>query len=159
LPYTAPQFPAGDLALNRTGQGFPKASASFSDRSGAARLAIDGKINFGPTPPNRWSCLGSTNQNDWFEVDFGAARTVGRVELCIYDDGRGVQAPANYIVQYWTGDGWRETADQRRAPQTPVGGMLNSATFSPVNASKLRVFFTHAGAARSGLTELLAFEH
>ena len=159
LPYTAPQFPAGDLALNRTGQGFPKASASFSDRSGAARLAIDGKINFGPTPPNRWSCLGSTNQNDWFEVDFGAARTVGRVELCIYDDGRGVQAPANYIVQYWTGDRWRETADQRRSPQTPVGGMLNSATFSPVNASKLRVFFTHAGAARSGLTELLAFEH
>src|SRR5207247_6229013 len=46
LPYDPPPFPAGDLALNRTGDGFPKASASFSERSGVARSAIDWKIQF-----------------------------------------------------------------------------------------------------------------
>ena len=159
LPYVAPPFPSGDLALNRAGDAFPKASASFSDRTGPPRVAVDGKINFYPTPPNRWSALGSTNQTDWFEIDFGAPRKVGRLELYIYDDGRGIQPPTDYTIQYWAGDAWRGVNSQSKSPQVPIGGMLNSVSFPQITSSKLRVLFTHGGRARTGLTELLAFDH
>jgi Mannosylglycerate hydrolase MGH1-like glycoside hydrolase domain/NedA-like, galactose-binding domain/F5/8 type C domain/Glycosyl hydrolase family 65, C-terminal domain len=159
LPYTAAPPPAGNLALNRTGAGFPKASASFSDRyGGVPRSAIDGRIVFRPTPMNRWTSYGSTNRTDWLEVDFGQARDVGRISLYIYDDRGGVQAPAGYTVQYWTGREWREAEDQVRTPAKPAGGNLNTVTFRRTLTPKLRVVFVHQGNARSGVTELEAWE-
>src|SRR5690606_29040010 len=79
--------PAGNLALNLRGDGFPRATASFHDRyGGIPRLAIDGKTNYRPNPVNRWTSYGSTNATDVNEVDFGESCEIGRIELCLYDD-------------------------------------------------------------------------
>ena len=56
-------------------------------------------MNFLPSPLNRWTSYESPNESDWLEIDFGAEKTFSRVELAIYDDRGGVQAPARYDVE------------------------------------------------------------
>jgi hypothetical protein len=155
LPYIAPAPRLGNLALNQTGQGFPKASASFHDvYGGTPEKAIDGRVNYKPTPVNRWTSYGSPSKTDWFEVDFGTSKEVRRAELSIYDDRGGVQPPASYTIESFDGQAWKEVADLVTSPKVPAGSALNTATFRPVTCQKLRIVFTHNGQSRSGLTEL-----
>lgn len=154
-PYFAPPAKPGNLAYNPTGQGFPKASASHSDVfGGVPKSAIDGRIMYKPTPVNRWTSYGSPNSNDWLEIEFVEPKEVSRAELYIFDDRGGVQAPANYVVQYFTDGEWRDAADQVKSPATPTGGTVNTVTFRKVTTAKVRVLFSHRGKARSGVTEL-----
>jgi len=147
--------PAGNLAFNPRGDGFPKASASFSDRfGGMPKWAVDGKIVFRPTPLNRWTSYGSTNSNDWLEIEFGEEREVGRVSLFFYDDRGGVQLPANYIVQIWDGENWHDAKGQVKTPSQPAANIENDLAFAKTRTSKIRVMFEHNGKSRSGVTEL-----
>ena len=140
------------------GAGYPKASASFSDRfGGQPGKAVDGKVVFVPTPMNRWTSYGSPNATDWLEVDFGAEREVGRVELHVYDDRGGVQPPERYAVQAWRDGAWRDVEDQKATPEVPTGGTANTVTFKRATTSKIRVVFTNRGKARSGVTEVEAW--
>ncbi|MEZ5326841.1 MAG: discoidin domain-containing protein [Verrucomicrobiales bacterium] len=151
--------PAGNLALNISGEGFPKASASFHDiYGGIPRLANDGKTNYQPNPVNRWTSYGSPNSTDWLEIDFGKATTMARVELCLYDDRGGVQPPETFSIQSWDGEVWNTVADQFPSPETPVGSAINTITFPQITTPKLRVTFTHQHKARSGVTEILVWE-
>lgn len=156
-PYVAPPSPTGNLALNEKGTGFPKASASFTSRFDKVEMVNDGRIVFRPTPHNRWTTYESHNATDWLEIDFGAKKEVGRVELYIYDDGGGVQAPQKYTLQYWDGDAWKDVPEQRKSPNKPAGGAKNTVTFPKLTTKKVRAVFTHQGKARSGLTEIEAF--
>ena len=154
-PYVPAPPKPGNLAYNPKGQGYPRASSSFHDvYGGLPQLAIDGRINFKPTPINRWTSYGSPNKTDWLEVDFGAPKEVGRAELYIYDDRGGVQPPSDYTVQYLDNGVWRDAIDQRKTPAQPTGGIDNTVTFRPMTAAKVRILFTHRGDARSGVTEL-----
>ena len=158
-PYTPAPPPAGNVAFNATGEGYPKATASHSDRfGGVPERAIDGRIVYIPTPMNRWTSYGSPNEQDWLEVDFGEEKTVGRAVLHIYDDRGGVQPPKDYVVQAWTGETWRDVDVASRDPEKPTGSMANTVTFAPATTRKVRVLFTHAGRARSGVTELELWE-
>ncbi len=155
LPYTPPPPKPGNLAYNVSGQGFPKASASFSDVFGGLPLrAIDGRMNYKPTPMNRWTSYGSPNPSDWLEVDFGDPKEVGRAELYIYDDRSGVQPPESYTVQIFVDGEWRDAANQMKTPAIPTGSAMNTVTFTKVTTSKLRIVFTHKGNSKSGVTEL-----
>jgi hypothetical protein len=150
---SAPPRP-GNLAANPGGEGFPRASASWTSRYDKVEMANDGRIHFQPSPHNRWTSYESPHESDWLEIDFGQPRTVGQVELYIYDDRGGVQAPQSYTVQAWDGAEWRDAEGQEQHPATPAGGRVNTVTFEAVEISKLRVVFTHKGRARSGLTEI-----
>ena len=153
-PYEAPPPPAGNLAFNRSGEGFPKAGASHSDSfGGLPPRAIDGRILFEATPMNRWTSYGSPNPIDFYEVDFGKLVKVSRAILHIYDDRGGVQAPRDYRIEGWNGSEWQAMARQVKSPATPIGNMANVVTFAPAEVGKLRVVFTHNGGARSGMTE------
>jgi hypothetical protein len=149
--------PAPSLATNRSGRGFPKASASHTSRYDQVAMANDGITNFQPTPHNRWTSYESPNDSDWLQIDFGEAREVGRVELAIYDDRGGVQAPRAYNVQHWDGQKWIDAAEQQYSPKQPAGGQWNEVRFNPVKTQKLRVVFTHKGKARSGVSEILVW--
>lgn len=73
LPLAEPPHQAGNLAYNPGGKPFPKATASYADRFGGKPMsAIDGKVNFLPSPTNRWTSYESPNETDWLEVDFGS---------------------------------------------------------------------------------------
>jgi hypothetical protein len=158
-PYVPAAPPAGNIAFNRSGEGFPKASASHSDvYGGLPPGAIDGKIIFEATPTNRWTSYGSPNATDSYEVDFGKPVKAARAVLHIYDDRGGVQAPSAYSIEGWNGSEWKAMAQQEKAPAIPTGNMANVVTFTPAEVSKLRVVFTHNGNARSGMTEFEVWE-
>jgi len=89
------------------------------------------------------------------EIDLGAPKVVSRVELAIYDDRGGVQAPADYRVETWDGAAWRPAARPRRTPEQPAGGQYNEVRFDRVETARVRILLVHRGAARSGLSELL----
>ena len=40
----------------------------------------------------------------------------------------------------------------------PAGGQFNEVRFATVKASKVRVVFTHAGKARSGVSEVFVWD-
>ncbi len=157
-PFIPAPMPPGNLAFNRSGQGFPKASASFSDRfGGKPESAIDGKINFLPTPMNRWTSYGSPNATDWLEIDLGAEKEIGRIELHIFDDHGGVQAPEKYSIQHWIDGEWRDVVGQAIRPEIPIGGMTNTVKFPRIKTTRFRILFTHKGQARTGVTEVEAW--
>lgn len=154
-PYTAAPPPAGNLALNQKGEGFPQATASHHDTfGGLPKLAIDGRTGYLPTPVNRWTCYGSKSPSDWLEVDFGSPREFQRLEIGFFDDRGGVQAPESYRIEYFDGSAWQPAANQRRSPEKAVGGAMNSVRFDKVSAAKVRLVCTHKGEAKSGVTEL-----
>lgn len=158
LPVESPSHPAGNLAYRPAGADWPQATASYADRfGGQPALANDGVINFLPTPTNRWTSYESPQERDWLELDFGKAVEFRRVELAIYDDRGGVQAPLGYELEYWDGAAWQAVQDIERLPAKPVGGEINGARFPPVNSRKLRIWFQHAGQARSGVSEVLVW--
>ncbi len=155
LPLAEPPHPAGNIAYNPGDKPFPKATASYADRFGGRPMsAIDGKTNFLPSPTNRWTSYESPNETDWLEVDFGSEKEFARVELAIYDDRGGVQPPAKYEVEVWNGKAWQAVANAKKVPEKPTGSQFNEVRFDRVKASKARVVFTHAGKARSGVSEL-----
>jgi hypothetical protein len=160
LPWHAAPPPAGNLAFNPGGKGapeFPKATASFTSRFDAVGRAIDGVVSFTPTPPNRWTAFESPDAKDWLEIDFGGMKTVGRVELAIFDDRGGVQPPEAYTIEIWDGSSWLVPEHQLRSPLAPTGGAFNTVHFDPVGAEKIRITFTHRGKARSGVSEVLVW--
>lgn len=158
LPVEAPPHPTGNLAYRPGDKEFPKATASYADRfGGQPKLANDGLINFLPTPTNRWTSYESPAERDWLEIDFGEDREFNQVELAIYDDRGGVQAPQSYELEYWDANTWQPIKDVKKTPEKPVGGEINKSSFSRVQASKLRIWFQHAGKARSGVTEVFVW--
>ncbi len=154
LPIPPAPPPAGNYALNSSGQGHPRASASFTSRFDKVEMANDGRLSFRNSPPNRWTSFESPNATDWLEIDFGTEREVGRIDLHIYDDRGGVSAPESYEVQMWDGRTWKPAAGARRTPARPAGGRLNTIVFDKARTAKVRVVFTHGGKARSGVSEI-----
>jgi hypothetical protein len=150
--------PAGNLALNHAGKDYPRAFASFTSRFDRVEMVNDGVSFFTANPHNRWTAFGSPNATDWVQIDFGEKKKVGRLELHFFDDRGGVKAPAAYRVQYWRGKGWENVSGQVQTPKIPTGGAINTVTFHPVETSRIRVVFTHAHPARTGLTELEVWE-
>ncbi len=157
-----------NLALNVSGTGFPKAFASHTDTDGSGRhshayntpadktyMAIDGRIWYFQDVLNRWSCRGSKEKQDWFEVDFDSLKMVNNVSLYFYGDQENLTAPLDYHVKYWDGASWAEVTRFNKQPLTPLANTQNILTFSPFKAEKVRIYFTNAGKGKyTALTEL-----
>lgn len=158
LPVEPAPPPAGNLAYNSGDKPFPKATASHTSRFDKVEMANDGKVSFTNGPHNRWTSYESPNATDWLQIDFGEEKQFSRVELALYDDRGGVQTPTKYDVQYWDGKEWKDVANAKQTPEKPAGGQFNEVTFDRVKASKVRVVFTHAGKARSGVSEIFVWQ-
>lgn len=158
-PYIAPEAAAGNLALNRDmvrGEGsYPKVTASHTSPYDRVEAVNDGVTQFQPHPNNRWTSYQSPGAEDWLEVDFGMPREFQRIELALYDDRGGVQAPESYRIEYWEGDTWHGVDGAKNDPAKPIGSQWNESRFRRVTSNRVRVVFRHAGLARSGVTEIL----
>lgn len=157
LPLEPVLMPAGNLAFNNGKQEFPKASASHTSRYDKVASANDGIVHFGATPNNRWTSYESPDKTDWLEIDFGQPTRFSRIELALYDDRGGVQPPQSFEIEVWDGSSWKVIPDQTRSPEKPVGGQFNESRFASLESTKVRFVFTHQGAARTGLTEVLVW--
>jgi len=159
LPIDPASPPQGNLAYRSptSRDGFPKASASHTSRYDQVEMANDGRTVFTPSPHNRWTAYESKSETDWLEIDFGRAVEFRRVELAIYDDRGGVQPPASYVIQHWTGSQWHEVGNAKFTLAQPTGSQWNEVRFDPVTATRLRIVFTHRGQSRSGVSEVMVW--
>ncbi|SNY63925.1 discoidin domain-containing protein [Paractinoplanes atraurantiacus] len=132
------------------------ATASYTTSGTTTAGAIDGL----PTNAPLWGSYGSTNATDWYEVNFGSAKTVDEARLYFRHDRatNRYRPPAAYTVQYWNGTAWVAAASQVKSPGTPQAN-YNKVNFTPVSTSRLRVQFTQpTGTAKTGLTELKLYQ-
>jgi len=159
LPYPIAPGPAGNLVYRPSGKEYPKASASHSDRfGGTPEKSNDGKTVFDPNPMNRWTSYESSQASDWLEFDLGEPKTFSRLELAIYDDRGGVQAPESFAIEVWSDGKWMAVEDETHRPLKPTGSQWNEAQFSKVRSSKFRIVFRHKLPAKSGVTEVMLWE-
>lgn len=158
-PYPLAPVPAGNLAYRAAGKEFPKATASHSDRfGGTPEKSNDGKTVFEPNPVNRWTSYESKESEDWIELDLGEAKNFSRLELAIYDDRGGVQAPESFRIEVWKEAKWVPVENEVHRPERPAGSQWNQATFSKVASSKVRILFRHKLPAKSGVSEIMLWE-
>ncbi|RCX18863.1 F5/8 type C domain-containing protein [Anaerobacterium chartisolvens] len=146
-----------NLALNSIGGGYPAISASYTYYEDNIWQAVNGVISYNDTTRDRWTCYSSGNSTDWLQVDFGTAKAVSLVKLCLYDDGGGVKVPSSYNIQYWNGTDWVDCAGQIKSPALPAANAQNEVRFTSVSTHKIRVVFTHQSGSYSGVTEFEAY--
>ncbi len=144
-----------NIAVNVAGKGFPKASASYTNGTDDVNMAIDGRIWYFGNVKNRWSCEGSNNKSDWFELEFEKAQNINKVALYFYGDGKKLAAPQNYAIEYWSGTEWLKIQNNKSLPQQPLANTQNIVNFNQQRTNKIRVNFTNAGNNRyTALTEV-----
>ena len=157
-PVPPPSAPPRDIAFNPGGQAFPRASASYTWRGDRVTDVNDMRFAFSSAAHDRWTAWQSPNRSDWVQLDFGVPRKVGRLDLFLWGDGRGVKAPRRYTVQWWDGTRWADARELRRSPVEPATWTMNSVWIEPVETQRVRVLFEHEQPAASGLTELMIWE-
>jgi hypothetical protein len=127
-------------------------SASFTGSGSSTGGAVDGY----PTNEPFWGAGGSPNGQDWYEVNFGQARTFNELRLYFKDSrpaSSTYRAPSAYDVQYYNGSAWVSVPSQARSPGSPRAN-YNLVTFPAVSAQRVRVLATNASGAKTGLTEV-----
>jgi len=149
--------PIPNLALNPTREGYPRVSASYTFQGDSPWEAVDGRLALTRYSRNRWTAYDSPNWEDWLEVAFGELQTVGRVELFLYGDGRGIAAPEEYRVEVWAEGVWRPVTPIRRDPEEPLAWALNRLEFQPEETQRVRVVLRHARPSASGVAEVRIF--
>ncbi|GIH03313.1 hypothetical protein Rhe02_13800 [Rhizocola hellebori] len=130
-------------------------SASFSGSGAGVAGAADGF----PTNEPFWGAGGSPNAQDWYEVNFGTARTVNEVRLYFKDSrpqSGTYRAPSSYNIQYLNGSTWTNVPSQAKTPAAPRAN-YNLVTFPAISAQRVRVLATNASGAKTGLTEIKMF--
>ncbi|WP_049567374.1 discoidin domain-containing protein [Nonomuraea sp. SBT364] len=128
------------------------ATASHTGSGSAVPGAVDGY----PINEPFWGAGGSPNGQDWYELNFGTARTFNEARLHFKDSRPAsgtYRAPASYTIQYQDGGSWVNVPGQVKAPATPRAN-YNLVTFPAVTAQRMRVLATHASGAKTGLTEI-----
>src|SRR3990170_3726196 len=75
-----------NLAVNNGRGAYPWVTASSSAPEHPAFYAIDGNYWYHQSPSNRWTAVGSGNQQDWLVLDFGVERPVETLKLYFLED-------------------------------------------------------------------------
>ena len=121
-----------NFALNKSGNEFPIADASFTGMYDKAANINDGVISsarWTNWDPNSWRA------EDWVAIDFGKEETVSKVDFHFYDDGSKTRPAESFILQYWDGGTWVDI----NGTQTDVKAKKEiSLTFEPITTSKIR---------------------
>ncbi|MEU1785452.1 discoidin domain-containing protein [Streptomyces sparsogenes] len=117
---------------------------------------VSGAVDGYPTNEPFWGAGSSPNSQDWYELNFGTARTFDEVRL-YFKDSRPAsgtyRAPSAYGIQYYDGSTWVNVPSQAKSPATPRAN-YNLVRFPAVSAQRVRVLATNASGAKTGLTEI-----
>jgi hypothetical protein len=130
-------------------------SASHTGTGSNVAGAVDGY----PTNEPFWGAGGSPNSQDWYELNFGAARTLNEVRLHFKDSrpaSTAYRAPSAYNIQYYNGSAWVNVPGQTKSPAAPRAN-YNLVRFPEISAQRIRVLATNASGAKTGLTEVKAY--
>ncbi len=134
-----------NIAINLLQRGYPVPSASVNSVPDSLYQAIDGRIWYFPEIKNRWSTMGSSNESDWYALDFGKTQKISSIKIYFYADHKTFIAPSDYKAESWNGKEWVEIKSQKKYPVKPTGNTANTLRFPEIVASKIRVVFTNTG--------------
>src|SRR6185369_8384220 len=112
-------------------------SASFTASGTTTAAAVDGFTINDPI----WGAAGSPNATDWYEINFGTARTVDEVRLYFRDSrpqSTTYRAPSSYQIQNLNGSTWTNVSNQVKTPAAPRPN-YNNAHFTAVSTQRIRV--------------------
>ncbi|GKQ37841.1 discoidin domain-containing protein [Streptomyces sp. A012304] len=127
-------------------------TASHTGSGSSVSGAVDGL----PTNEPFWGAGGSPGAQDWYELNFGTARTFDEVRLYFKDSrpaSTTYRAPSAYTVQYLNGGSWVNVPGQTRSPSAPRAN-YNLVRFPAIEAQRVRILATNASGAKTGLTEV-----
>ena len=140
-----------DLAINLSGTGYPKASASYTDSTiSNVNKAIDGRVWYFDNVRNYWTNNGSGNATDWYQVAFEKPVQIQQVALSFYANGGKFALPLNYRMLYWDGISWQELTTTH--PQL-AANTRTVVDFRAITTDKIKVIFTNAAAKYTALVE------
>jgi hypothetical protein len=130
-------------------------SASHTASGSTASGAVDGY----PTNEPFWGAGGSANSQDWYELNFGTARTIDEVRPYFKDSrpaSTTYRAPSAYTIQYHNGSSWVNVPGQTKSPAAPRAN-YNLVRFPAISAQRVRILATNASGAKTGLTEVKVY--
>jgi len=139
-----------NVAVNNDGGYYPRLTASHSNPAYPLGKLVDGNVWYHASPPNRWTFEGSPGADDWLRLDLGVKRRLDTVKLYFLDDGKAVGPPASFRLEIETERGRVEVP----GPADPGGRRATVVRFPAVDATKVRVAFTHRPGSRTGLSEI-----
>ncbi len=146
-----------NFVVNNDGHYFPRVTASFTADGTSLSKLNDGNYWYLQNPPNRWTCVGSPNKQDWIEINLGEKRLVESVKLFVLDDrdqaNSAIRSPESLKIERWNGSSWigMEPVQVKEAPE---GHRPHEWKFDKIELQKLRITLVHAEGYRSGLTEV-----
>ncbi|GIF76486.1 cellulose-binding protein [Asanoa siamensis] len=129
-------------------------SASYTspwENVAAIRDGID-PTRSNDTANPRWGTWPNQGQQ-WAQLTWTSAQTIGAAEVYFFDDGGGVRVPASWRVQSWNGSAYVDVAGASGYPV--AADRYNQVTFTAVSTTRLRVVL-QSGAGSVGLLEVKA---
>jgi hypothetical protein len=119
------------------------ASASFTFASDDVENPLHKPFD----PGKRWTCWSSGARDDWYAVEFSPPRLLSGVKIWFFDDAPHGECrpPQRCAIEAWAPDRVDSILYKRFALAQPSKGE-NRLEFEPVELSKLRLYFQHAGA-------------
>ncbi len=137
-------------------QGKP-VTATFSAPSRGPAGAVNGTTINEPF----WGTAGSPAAADSLQIDLQGAHPVDDVRVYFYNTSStgtvpGYAPPAQFLVEYDDGSGFKPVPGQHRAPAYPRGN-FNHVRFPEVTAEKLRITVQHSAGAKTGVKEVQAY--
>lgn len=147
---------AKSIQLNST-TAYPRGSVSTNDTN--TYPAIDGRIWFYSTPDaaNGWDSPAGTDQDIWFQIDFGKQVGISSAELAFFaNTEQGFAAPTKYSVQIadQAGD-WKDVEGAKYAGVVANG--ITEVEWSEVQSEKVRVVFTPVTGQKVRLVEFKVY--
>jgi len=140
-----------------TGNRAPSATPTCSYTSPWESCAA---INDAIDPPSsndtvnpRWGTWPNEGEQ-WAQLTWSSAVTLNRAEVYFFDDNQGIDLPASWRLQYWTGSAFADVPGSSGYPR--AANQYNVLTFTAVTTTQLRVVLQSA-ADSVGLLEVKAF--
>jgi hypothetical protein len=149
---------AQSVQLNST-QPFPKGSVSVPGADAKSIYgSIDGRVWFFPETDiaNGWSTPVSNGSEVWYQVDFGASKSIDRAEIAFFaNDAQGFDVPLQYRVQTVMNGSWIDVAGSSYGQ--PVANGITNAKWSTVATDKVRLRFNPTAGTKVRLVEFKLF--
>jgi hypothetical protein len=143
------QPPPGNLALSAT------ASASYTSPWESVTA-----INDGIDPPSsndtqnpRWGTWPNSGEQ-WALLTWPTAVSLNHADVYFFDDNQGIDMPSSWRLQYWNGTTYLDVPTPSGYPI--AANQYNTATFTAVNTTRLRVLLQSTGTSSVGLLEVKA---
>ncbi|ASA23852.1 S-layer homology domain-containing protein [Paenibacillus donghaensis] len=96
---------------------------------------------------------GGSGDSHWLQYTWSQPVSLSGSSLYFYDDGSGVQVPADYSLDYWDGTAGKFVPVTHLSDKGKVKGEFNAVTFDEVKTDKLRLTLVRQPGSWTGVKE------